>query len=96
MEGNAINILHDDARTPFKLDEIVEFGNMGMVQPGLDSRLVDEALGQAQPGLGTREYLDRNDTPDPRVNRAVHLAHAACPERFEQTVFADHGVGESS
>jgi hypothetical protein len=83
MEGDAVNILHDDARTPFKLDKIIEFGNIGMMQPGLDSRLVDEALGQAQPGLGTREYLDGNNTPDPRVNRTVYLAHATCPERFE-------------
>ncbi len=94
MEGNAINILHDDAGTSIELDEIIEFGNVRMVQPGLDARFVDEALGQTWSRFGTRENLDCNDAPDPGMYRAVHFAHAPGTKRFEQTIFADRCVGE--
>jgi hypothetical protein len=56
------------------------------------------ALEASQPagicGEDTRQNLERDVAPERRVARALHLAHAACPEQIEDDVRAD-GVADS-
>jgi hypothetical protein len=68
----------------------VDRGDVGMVERrqhfgfALEPR---QPLGVRRDGRG--QHLDGDLALQPRVGRAIHLAHAACPERAEHLVDAD-------
>ncbi len=72
------------------LFDAVNRGDVGMVERGQDARLALEAR---QPvgirGEHRRQHLDRDLAPEPRVARAIDLAHAAGANPLLHLINAD-------
>src|SRR4029453_9448854 len=88
--------LHDDAGLTLHLAEVVERGDVRVLEAGLDARLVEEALAEAARLRGLRQDFDGRDAPDLLVHRAVDLAHPARAEEIHDAVLADRLVGVES
>src|SRR5205814_5833318 len=88
-DGLPVNELHDDAGLACDLAEVVERGDVRVLEAGLYARLVVEALDEAARLRGLRQNLDRGDAPDLRVHRAVDLSHPARAEEIHDAVLAD-------
>ena len=77
--------------------ETVNRGDVGMVQGGEQARLAlqpGDALRIA--GQRRRQHLDGDLSMQPRIERAIHLAHAARIERPEDAVRPELGVRRPS
>jgi hypothetical protein len=88
-EGAAVDILHDDAVLAVDLGKIIERGNPGMVQPGLDAGLILEPLNQGFVDALGSEYLDGYDAAKFGMNCAVDLSHPARADKIDQPVIAN-------
>ena len=91
-ERLAVHVLHDDAGLALALDEVVERGDVRVLEARLDARLVEEALDGAEAVARVRQRLDRHHAVDLRVDGPIHLSHPALAEVIDHAVFADDGA----
>ena len=89
-EGRALDQLQDQRARAAGLLEAVDLGDVGVVQRGEDPGLSLEARQPVRVG-GERlgQHLQRDVAVELRVAGAVHLAHAAGPERAGDVIGAD-------
>ena len=91
-EGFALQILHDDVVGAVLLAHIVEMADVGMAERGDGSCFAVKSLpGFGTPGKMRGQNLDRDGAVEPRIARAIHLAHAACAERLDDFVRTEFG-----
>ena len=91
----AFDALHHDvvrARPVGGLADVVDVDDVGVVQGGGGARLPLEPLQQLRIGAGA-EDLDGDGPAEPRVARAVDLAHAAGSQAVDDFVGADARSG---
>jgi hypothetical protein len=76
-EGLALQEFHDQKIGAILVSDVVQRANVGMIQRGDGARLTLEALfGLCVRRKMRRQNLDRNVSPQPRIARAIHFAHA--------------------
>jgi hypothetical protein len=93
-ERAPVDIFHHDARTTVVLEEVEERRDVLMMERGVQPGLVFESLQEFRTVVFSRERLDRDDSIEPGVDRAVDLAHPAGAEEIHQPISADGGVQE--
>ena len=78
LEGDALDVLHDQAQPPARLGEVVEVDDVRMLELGQHARLLDEARLEllVDRELG-RQDLDRHLLLGHAVLAAIDDAHAA-------------------
>ena len=82
--------LHDQEIDALLAVEIVDRGDVRMVEPRERPRLVAEAAARVLVGQGPRgEQLDRDGALEVRVPRAEHDPHPAGADLLEQPVVAE-------
>jgi hypothetical protein len=93
--------LHDErhvtAGAARRVLEAVDLGDVGMIQGGQRPRLALEAgetLDIHRERAG--ENLQRHVAPEPRIPRAIHLAHSAGADRGDDLVRAETGTDRQS
>ena len=92
-EGLALEVLHDQEVGAVLLADVEERADVGMVQAGHGPRFALEAL--AQVGVGREmlgQDLEGDGAVEPRVLRAVDLAHPARPEGGQDLVGPELGA----
>src|SRR2546421_2836249 len=80
-------ILHNQVIDALLVTDVVECADMWMIERGNGTGLALEAftpVGIARKMLG--KNLDRYRTIEPRIFRAIHLAHTARPDRGDDLV----------
>ena len=85
--------LHHREQRVFGPGELVDRHDPGMRQRGDGARLPLEPLTRL--GIGRQvfgEHLDRDVPPEPRVERAIHDAHAAGAQRLDDLILAKEGT----
>ena len=90
----ALDQLHHDRADAVALLEAVDRGDVRMVQRGQHFGFALEA-GQALGIAGDRgrQHLDGDLALEARVDRSIHLAHAAGTERGDDLVRTEPGAG---
>ena len=86
--------LHHREQRVFGARELVDRHDPGVRQRGDGARLPLEPLTRL--GIGRQvfgEHLDRDVPPEPRVERAIHDAHAAGAQRLDDLILAKEGTG---
>jgi hypothetical protein len=66
---------------------------VGVVERGGRLRLHEAGAAARVGETLARQHLDRHLAPEPQVARAVHLAHAARPERRDHLEHPETGAG---
>ena len=89
-QGRAVHPFHGDERHAGLIANVVDGQDIGMVQCGRGLGFLLEAT-HAIGIVGETgwEDLDRDLTLEAGIQRAVHLTHAACPERTEDLIRAE-------
>src|SRR5262249_44734229 len=91
-ERGAVHQLHHDRARSAEILEAVDGRDVRVVDRCEQPRLTLEAgitLGAGEPGFG--QHLDGDVTTQPRVRRAINLAHPARAEQRDDLVRTDSG-----
>ena len=89
-QGLAVERLHHEERKAIVLADVVQGTNVRMAQARERSRLAFEALAAGRAvGHVPRQDLDRHHSAEPRIDRAVDLAHAAAAEQRVNLIGAE-------
>ena len=96
LQRLARHVLEHEEQLILILADLVERGDVRMRQRRGRARLLEEPLAPIGIGRdGRGQHLDRDGAAEPRVARAVHLAHAAGADAIEDLVVAEgleHGT----
>ena len=83
----ADELLHDVVAAFGCLADVVYDDDVGMVEGGGGARFPKEAMnGLTDLPFGIAHQLDGDRTLQPRVDRAIHLAHAPAADQFFETI----------
>ena len=89
LERLAGNEFFDEKEPTLILADLVHCREVGMRERGARARVGEEPLAPLAVGRDiVRQYFDRDGTSQPRIARAVHLAHAAGADPVEDFVLA--------
>jgi hypothetical protein len=89
VEGQAVDMLHDDAGGHAAIVIGIQDRDVGMVEFGLDTRFVEEALPGRAAGIQVLEHLDDGDAAEAHVFGPVDITHASGPEKGNEAVLTD-------
>jgi hypothetical protein len=97
-DGRALDVLHRDvadaAAEMLDFAGLVDDGDVGMIESGGGARLGEQTLGRVGLDRIDPEGLERDVPAQSQILGAVHVAHAAGTESFEDAVvrkrLADH------
>ena len=93
-EGLPLEELHRGEGLAAVGPEVVDGEDAGVRQRGHRARLALESLAQlGAAGHGLRQHLQGDVAPEPRVGRAVHLAHASRAEGRHDAVGSEAAAG---
>ncbi len=90
----ALEQLLDDVRRPLVRSDVVDGRDVRVIQEPRGPGLLLEATQSV--GVGRkrrRQNLDRHLAAEPRIQRPVHLAHPACPQRRQDLVRTELRTG---
>jgi hypothetical protein len=85
-QGAPSHVFHDDAAPPVGLNDVVNGGDVWMVQRRERLRFALEPGKQISIVQIGAEHLDRDIPPETAVARTVDLSHSAGTNRFQQVV----------
>ena len=94
FERLAFEVLHDEKGHAILLADVVEGADVRMLERGNRPRLALEPFLELwMPGAILGKDFDRDDAIEPRVARAIHLAHAARADAGNDFVSAETNAG---
>jgi hypothetical protein len=88
----AVYIFHDDAGPSLILDEIIECGDVLMMQSSLDARFIQEPVEEIGILTCLGQDLDRYNPIDLGVHRSVDFAHSSGTQEVDNAILADAGI----
>ena len=94
-EADAAHVLHDDVHALVRLEDVVDGGDVRVVQPRRSPRLAHQPaaeLGCIQP-CRPGQRLQRDAAMKARVFREIDLAVRARPQALEESIRAHRGKG---
>ncbi len=90
----ALDVGHREPQPAGGVARVVDRQEVGMLEPGGEPDLPEEALGAERRRQLGMEHLERDRPLVPQVLDEVHRAHAAAPELAFEPVAVAQGVGE--
>ena len=93
-QGLAVDQFEHQRRLTIALDDIVDGGDVGMIECRQCAGLAFEPQdGVTIGGDARRENLDRDIAAQARIAGTIHLAHSSCAEQRDNLVSADTRAG---
>ena len=93
LERFTFHVFHDQAQVAVDFDKIVDWNDVGVIQPGHLARLVLEA--HSERGVfaqGSLQHLERHIAVEGGLIGFIHIGQAALPQLGHDAVRADRGA----